>query len=315
MNKQLIIGLCLGGLVATAGGALALRDSSPKVADIVSVKPITAGMEQEYAEVVKVVEVADPDAPQFASVVDVRPLTERGRDEEVCEYVTVTHQAPVKDQNQIAGTATGAVIGGVLGNQVGGGNGKKVATVAGAVVGGIIGKNVQANHQAKQTYQTSERQCRVERGQDRVTGYDVTYSLDGESSVVTMNHKPGRELPVVDGEVITDKAEIKRLTNLKTRSNYEVFYLYGMEEGSVVMKKAPKVGAQLLVEDGLIVTEPQRITEIKENHHKVVAYEVTYRVGDDLDQVRMTEKPHGKILYIKNGEVMADAGKKGSTTL
>jgi len=37
------------------------------------------------------------------------------------------------------GIATGAVVGGLLGNQVGGGNGKTLATVAGAVGGGYLG--------------------------------------------------------------------------------------------------------------------------------------------------------------------------------
>ena len=37
------------------------------------------------------------------------------------------------------GMVVGAVAGGILGNQVGGGSGKVLATVAGAVVGGIVG--------------------------------------------------------------------------------------------------------------------------------------------------------------------------------
>lgn len=307
MNKQLIIGLCVGGLVATAGGALALRDSSPKVADIISVKPITAAMEQEFAEVTKVIEVADPNGPRFVQVVDTKPLMEPGPQQEVCEDVVTTHQAPVKDQNQIAGTATGAVIGGVLGNQVGGGNGKKVATVAGAVVGGIIGKKVQQNHQASQTYQTTERQCRLEQGADRVTGYDVTYEIEGESSVIFMDHKPGKQLPLVNGEIVTNKAEIKRLTANKAPSTYEVFYTSSAGEGSVIMKDAPKKGALLFVADGDVVTDHRKEAELKAAQNEVVAYQVTYRLGDELEQVRMTEKPADKTLLIKNGKVIANA--------
>lgn len=44
-----------------------------------------------------------------------------------------------------AGAVTGAVIGGILGNQVGGGDGKTAATVAGAVVGGIAGNAIEKN--------------------------------------------------------------------------------------------------------------------------------------------------------------------------
>lgn len=308
MNKQMIVGLCVGGLLATAGGALALRDSGPKVAEVVSVKPITAGMEQEYAEVVRVAELLDPNAPRFVDVVDVQPVKEPGSDEEVCQNVTVTHKAPVKDQHQIAGTATGAVIGGVLGHQVGGGNGKKVATAAGAVVGGIIGKNVQANHQAKQTYQTTERQCRVSRGEDQVTGYDVTYTVDGESATVFMDYKPGKQLPMLNGELVTDQAEVRQLNRTKAPESYEVFYEYGKEEGVVVMPTAPKLGTMLAVEDGLVVTDPRELARIQARQHKVVAYDVVYRLGDELSETRMTEKPRGSTLLVKNGEVvMADA--------
>ncbi len=313
MNKQLILGLCIGGLVATAGGALALRDTSPKVAEVVSVKPITMAMEQEFAEVTRVVEVSDPDAPRFVQVVSTTPLTEPGPQQEVCESVVVTHQAPVKDQNQIAGTAAGAVIGGVVGNQVGGGNGKKVATVAGAVVGGIIGKKVQENHQAKQTYQTTERQCHMERGEDRVLGYDVTYEIEGESSVIFMDHKPGKQLPLVNGRIVTDKAEIKRLSANKAPSTYEVFYTSSAGAGSVVMTNAPKKGALLFVDNGEVVTDPQQEAALRAAQNDVVAYQVTYRLKDELGQVRVTEKPEDNTLLIKNGKVVAGVDSQSKT--
>ncbi len=41
-----------------------------------------------------------------------------------------------------AGAIGGAVVGGILGNQVGGGNGKKLATVIGAVAGGVAGNQI-----------------------------------------------------------------------------------------------------------------------------------------------------------------------------
>lgn len=43
------------------------------------------------------------------------------------------------------GTAIGAVVGGVLGNQVGGGNGKKAAAVLGAIAGGVAGNQIGKN--------------------------------------------------------------------------------------------------------------------------------------------------------------------------
>ena len=45
-------------------------------------------------------------------------------------------------QNSPVGIGVGAVIGGVLGNQVGSGDGKTLATIAGAIGGGYIGNEV-----------------------------------------------------------------------------------------------------------------------------------------------------------------------------
>lgn len=306
MSKQLIIGLCVGGLVAAAAGALALRDNSPKVADIVSVKPITAAMEQEFAEVIQVVEVTEPGAARFVQVVEAVPIKEPGPQEEICETVVLTHQAPVADEHQVAGTAAGAVLGGVLGNQVGGGSGKKAATVAGAVVGGIIGKKVQQHQQTNNTYQTTERQCRLERGADRITGYDVTYRIQGESSVIYMDHNPGKQLPLLNGEIVTNKAEIKRLLANKAPSTYEVFYLTGTNEGRVIMKQSPKPGTFLFMEDGQVVTDSQREASLQASQSDVVAYQVTYRLGDKLEQVRMTDKPESNTLVVKSGKIIAE---------
>jgi outer membrane lipoprotein SlyB len=54
------------------------------------------------------------------------------------------------------GIAAGAVLGGVLGNQVGDGNGRKLATIAGAVGGGYAGNEVE-----KRTHTTTSYQVRV----------------------------------------------------------------------------------------------------------------------------------------------------------
>lgn len=51
------------------------------------------------------------------------------------------------------GAAGGAILGGLLGNQVGGGNGKQLATVAGAVGGAVVGNQVEGNMKATQTYE------------------------------------------------------------------------------------------------------------------------------------------------------------------
>jgi uncharacterized protein YcfJ len=49
--------------------------------------------------------------------------------------------APVA-HNSAIGIGVGAVVGGLLGNQVGGGNGRTLATIAGAVGGGYLGNEI-----------------------------------------------------------------------------------------------------------------------------------------------------------------------------
>ena len=74
--------------------------------------------------------------------------------------VAVQHAA----QPSGLGIAAGAVLGGVLGNQVGGGNGRTLATVAGAVAGGYGGNEVEKRTRSTTTYQV---RVRMENGEIR----------------------------------------------------------------------------------------------------------------------------------------------------
>jgi len=95
--------------------------------------------------------------PEYAQVLAVEPVkTQIKTPREVCKDVTVTRQKPVQDQHQIAGTVLGAVAGGLLGNQIGGGTGKKIATVAGAAGGGYAGNKIQEGMQERDTYTTTQ---------------------------------------------------------------------------------------------------------------------------------------------------------------
>lgn len=173
MNNSMLVGSVLGAAVVTAGGAFAtytLVDSGPQFAQVLAVEPIK--------ETIK---------------------TPR----EVCREVSVTRQRPVQDSNRIAGTAVGAVVGGLLGNQVGGGNGKKIATVAGAVGGGYAGNQVQGRMQANDTYTTTETRCNtVTDTHDKVVGYDVKYDISGEVGKVRMDRDPGEKIPLRDGQLV-----------------------------------------------------------------------------------------------------------------
>ena len=76
-----------------------------------------------------------------------------------CGTVTSVTKEKRKGEGGAVGIVGGAVVGGLLGNQVGGGSGKKVATVGGAVAGGLIGRKVQGDAQEKDGERVVERQC------------------------------------------------------------------------------------------------------------------------------------------------------------
>ena len=56
--------------------------------------------------------------------------------QQVCEQVAVQRPA----QHNYAGSILGAIAGAALGNQVGGGSGKTIATASGAVIGAQLGR-------------------------------------------------------------------------------------------------------------------------------------------------------------------------------
>ncbi len=51
------------------------------------------------------------------------------------------------------GAAGGAIVGGLLGNQIGGGTGRQLATVAGAVGGAVVGNQVEGNMKATTSFE------------------------------------------------------------------------------------------------------------------------------------------------------------------
>jgi outer membrane lipoprotein SlyB len=67
------------------------------------------------------------------------------------------------------GMIAGGVVGGLLGNQVGGGNGKKIATVAGAVGGGYAGHEIEKRTRSTTTYEV---RVRMEDGRTRTFPYN-----------------------------------------------------------------------------------------------------------------------------------------------
>jgi uncharacterized protein YcfJ len=101
---------------------------------------------------------------------------------------------PSRGDRNVGGALAGALIGGVLGHQVGGGTGKDLATVGGAVAGGVIGSNVGRDGSSS----TSTRD--VQRCQDTTSGtpayWDVAYRFRGVDHQLQMTTAPGPTIAV-----------------------------------------------------------------------------------------------------------------------
>ncbi len=145
---------------------------------------------------------ADEAGMKYARVVSVDPVrSAASAPKEVCRDEVVNHTEPPRDENRIVGTAIGAVAGGLLGNQVGGGKGKTLATVAGAVGGGYAGNRIQENRQHGRVTSEVRRHCKTVNGtaSSKIVGYDVRYVYNGVTRSVRMDHDPGDRVQLQEG--------------------------------------------------------------------------------------------------------------------
>mgnify|MGYP000630279089 CR=1 FL=1 len=125
--------------------------------------------------------------PEYAEITNVETLTRTVEiPREVCEQVVVASQPEVptgqgasRDPHRVVGTAAGAIVGGLLGNQVGGGSGKTIATLAGAIGGGLAGREVQERVEARQHAQAAQSQPRTTTRQTCRTVVDTHLEIEG----------------------------------------------------------------------------------------------------------------------------------------
>jgi uncharacterized protein YcfJ len=147
----------------------------------------------------------------WARVVSVEPILARFSSpeaREVCWEQPVTYYQPGRSypthrRDPTTGTLIGALVGGALGNQVGGGSGRRAATIAGALVGGKVGHDAAASsgsvREADRHIEGYERVCETrteQRNTDRVVGYDVAYELEGRVYNVRTDAHPGDQIRV-----------------------------------------------------------------------------------------------------------------------
>ena len=110
-------------------------------------------------------------------------------------WVERAQVAPEQSRANVPAAIAGALIGGILGHQVGGGRGKDIATVGGVVAGAAIGANVGRDSQAAAAGQDVQR-CESNPGQARPDYWDVSYTFRGQEHRVQMSVAPGKTVRV-----------------------------------------------------------------------------------------------------------------------
>lgn len=171
-NKGLLYGLGAVAAVAVAAGSYFIF-KAPDTAQIVAVSPNYVTTQQAYQD---------------------------------CHRVGTTRY--VKNQKNgtegaLIGGATGAVAGGIIGNQVhGGGGGTAVGAVAGGVGGALIGREIQRSNQPDYVAKHgSSTQCQTAyRPVQTQSGYNVQYLYkDNMANIVTQTAPAiGTKIPMKD---------------------------------------------------------------------------------------------------------------------
>ncbi len=113
-----------------------------------------------------------------------------------CWTEYVPNNSRRSDNRGMAGSVIGGLAGAILGNQVGGGNGRTAATAAGAVAGAIVGDRVQ-NDSGSEGSDREVRHCRqVDNWETRNDGYLVNYNYAGHSYSTVLPYDPGKTMHV-----------------------------------------------------------------------------------------------------------------------
>jgi len=143
-------------------------------------------------------------ANEYATVINVKPnyvnvQVPRHRNE--CQTVEVPIYSNYGGQASTGDTLFGALIGGALGNQVGGGKGKDAATILGAIIGADVANKRAVTGQRQIVGYRQEENCRkisFHETQERLKNYRITYEFNGiQATSFTHNqYKVGDRIPV-----------------------------------------------------------------------------------------------------------------------
>ncbi len=128
--------------------------------------------------------------PLYETVEIARPVTE-------CWTERVTHSS--HNPGKYIAPIAGGILGGVVGNQFGGGRGRTALTVAGTLLGASVGHEYNRSHHRPRSSVEHVRHCetvdRYEQEQQLV-GYRVKYRYEGQTYYTETTEHPGKFIPV-----------------------------------------------------------------------------------------------------------------------
>jgi uncharacterized protein YcfJ len=125
-------------------------------------------------------------AQEVGRVISTTPVIQQYA---VPRQVCSNQQVAVEQPKTGAGGLMGAIAGGAIGNQIGGGGGRAAATVLGVVGGAILGDRIEGPGATQvQNVQNCTTQTFYE---NRATSYNVVYEYAGKQYTVQLPYDPG----------------------------------------------------------------------------------------------------------------------------
>lgn len=121
----------------------------------------------------------------LARVISSTPVVQQvSVPQQVCTTQPMITQAPPSG----AGAVMGALAGGAMGNAIGDGGGRALATMIGLVGGAMVGNNIEGNRNQVQNVQQCGTQTSYE---NRTTHYNVVYEYADKQYTIQMPSDPG----------------------------------------------------------------------------------------------------------------------------
>lgn len=121
----------------------------------------------------------------LARVISSTPVVQQvSVPQQVCTTQPMITQAPPSG----AGAVMGALAGGAMGNAIGDGGGRALATMIGLVGGAMVGNNIEGNRNQVQNVQQCGTQTTYE---NRTTHYNVVYEYADKQYTIQMPNDPG----------------------------------------------------------------------------------------------------------------------------